>query len=164
MSDVLVPVSGLAIATLGGAAIGLEREWSGKAAGAHPHFGGIRTFTLLGGLGGIAGGFAAAGWMPIATVVISSALALVAIGYAGRVRQDIDATTEVAAVVVLAAGAAAGGGQLVLASAIVSATVVLLLEKSRLHALVGRVDDVALRASRAFRGPRVGGAAALAGG
>jgi len=150
MNDLLLPVSGLAIATLGGAAIGLEREWSGKAAGAHPHFGGIRTFTLLGGLGGIAGGFAAAGWMPIATAVISGALALVAIGYAGRVRQDIDATTEVAAVVVLAAGAAAGGGQLALASAIVSVTAVVLLEKGRLHALVGRVDDIALRASARF--------------
>ena len=135
----------------------------GKRSERTRHFGGIRTFTLLGGLGGIAGGFAAAGWMPIATAVLSGALALVAIGYAGRVRQDIDATTEVAAVVVLAAGAAAGGGQLALASAIVSVTAIVLLEKTRLHALVGRVDDRRAACERAFRGPRPGGAAAIAG-
>ena len=38
----------LLIAALGGAAIGVERQWSGHADGPHPHFGGIRTFTLLG--------------------------------------------------------------------------------------------------------------------
>jgi hypothetical protein len=43
-------VVGIAVAALGGAAVGLEREWSGHAGGPEAHFAGIRTFTLLGGL------------------------------------------------------------------------------------------------------------------
>lgn len=39
---------GLLVAAVGGAAIGLERQWSGHATGPHAHFGGIRTFTVRG--------------------------------------------------------------------------------------------------------------------
>jgi uncharacterized membrane protein YhiD involved in acid resistance len=39
-------VVGIAIAALGGAAVGLEREWSGHASGPEAHFAGFRTFTL----------------------------------------------------------------------------------------------------------------------
>jgi uncharacterized membrane protein YhiD involved in acid resistance len=46
---------GILIAALGGAAVGLEREWSGHASGPEAHFAGIRTFTMLGALAGIAG-------------------------------------------------------------------------------------------------------------
>ena len=38
----------LAIATLGGLAVGIERQWSGHAAGPQARFAGLRTFTLLG--------------------------------------------------------------------------------------------------------------------
>jgi uncharacterized membrane protein YhiD involved in acid resistance len=48
-------ILGLVIAALGGTAVGLEREWSGHTRGADKRFAGIRTFTLLGGLGGLAG-------------------------------------------------------------------------------------------------------------
>jgi uncharacterized membrane protein (DUF4010 family) len=63
---------------------------------------------------------------------------------------SVDGTTEVAAIVVLAAGTLAGAGHLALASAVVAATTVLLLEKTRLHELVSRIDDAALRASARF--------------
>ena len=46
---------GILVAALGGAAIGIERQRSGHASGPHARFGGIRTFTLLGGIAGIAG-------------------------------------------------------------------------------------------------------------
>ena len=39
---------GLVVAALGGAAVGLERQWSGHADGPGARFAGIRTFTLLG--------------------------------------------------------------------------------------------------------------------
>ena len=45
----------IAAAAVGGLAVGLERQWSGHASGPQAHFGGIRTFALLGGLAGIAG-------------------------------------------------------------------------------------------------------------
>jgi len=141
---------GLGVAVLGGAAIGLEREWSGHASGPQARFGGIRTFTLLGGTGGLAGWLSMNGLLPLAAVLLAAAAALVVAAYAAASRVDIDGTTEVAAIVVLAAGTLAGSGRLALASAVVAATAVLLLEKTRLHAMATRIDDAALRASARF--------------
>ena len=146
----LESTAALVVATLGGAAIGLEREWSGHAKGAHARFGGIRTFTLLGVLSGLAGWMTAGPLMPLAVVILAGAAAVIVIGYHAASRADVDATTEVAALVVLAAGAAAGAGYLALTSAVVAATALLLIEKTRLHALVQRLDDAALRASARF--------------
>jgi uncharacterized membrane protein (DUF4010 family) len=140
----------LIVATLGGAAIGLEREWSGHASGPHARFGGFRTFTLLGGIGGGAGWLAVSGLLPLAVVLLAAAAALVVAGYAAASRNDVDATTEVAAIVVLAAGLATGAGYMALGSAVIAATALLLLEKTRLHAFARRVDDRALRASVRF--------------
>lgn len=142
--------AGLAVATLGGAAIGLERQWSGHASGPQSRFGGIRTFTLLGGLSGLAGWLSVHGLLPLAVVLLGGSAALVVAAYVAASRVDVDGTTEVAAIVVLAAGTLAGSGQVVLGSAVVAATVVLLLEKTRLHALVAGIDDAALRASARF--------------
>jgi uncharacterized membrane protein (DUF4010 family) len=140
----------LVVAMVGGAAIGLERQWSGHASGPLARFGGIRTFTLLGGLGGLSGWMAATGLGALAAVLLGGAVALVAAAYIAASRTDIDGTTEAAALIVLAAGALAGAGSLTLASAVVAGTAVLLLEKTRLHALVTRIDDAALRASARF--------------
>jgi len=143
-------VTGLVVAALGGAAIGLERQWSGHADGDRAHFGGFRTFTLLGGLGGVAGWLAAGGMAGVAAVLLAGAAALVVEGYWVAGRRDVDATTEVAALVVLAAGTLAGAGHIAVASAAAAATALLLVEKTRLHALVRRIDDAALRASARF--------------
>src|SRR4051812_14825329 len=45
----------LAIAALIGLAVGLEREWSGHSIGPDARFAGLRTFLLLGTIGGAAG-------------------------------------------------------------------------------------------------------------
>ena len=46
--------AGVIVAILGGAAVGVERQHSGHATGPDARLGGIRTFTLLGTLAGIA--------------------------------------------------------------------------------------------------------------
>jgi len=143
-------VTGLAVAVLAGAAIGLERQWSGHASGERARFGGIRTFTLLGTLAGLAGWMAIGDLRPIAIILLASACGLIAAGYVAASRHDVDATTEVAALVVIAAGALAGAGHLALASGVAAGTTLLLLEKTRLHAMVARVDDASLRASARF--------------
>jgi uncharacterized membrane protein YhiD involved in acid resistance len=48
-------VAGIVVAILCGAAVGVERQRSGHATGPEARLGGIRTFTLLGTLAGIAG-------------------------------------------------------------------------------------------------------------
>ena len=146
----LTSLSGLVVATLGGAAIGLERQWSGHASGPHARFGGMRTFTMLGGVAGLAGWLSVNDLQLLAVVLLAGAVALVAVGYAVAARSDIDGTTEVAALVVLTAGTLAGSGRVSLASGVIAATALLLLEKTRLHALVARIDDVSLRASARF--------------
>lgn len=147
---VLDHVPGLATAALAGAVVGLERQWSGHADGPAARFAGIRTFTLLGLLGGIAGGLLVDGAPALAAVLVGGAAALVVAAYVRASRTDVDGTTEAAALVVLAAGALAGSGQLGLASGLAAATGLLLVEKSRLHAFAERLDGVDLRAGIRF--------------
>jgi uncharacterized membrane protein (DUF4010 family) len=141
---------GLIIAALGGAAVGLEREWSGHTRGAERRFAGIRTFTLLGGLGGLAGLLWINGLEWPAVIFLLGPVAIVAAAYFVGSRTDLDSTTEVAALVVIGAGFLAGTGTWQIASGIIAITCLLLVEKSRLHALVARIDDVGLRAGVHF--------------
>lgn len=145
----LADVVRLAVGALGGAAVGLERQWSGHASGQNARLAGIRTFTLLGGLG------AMAGWLltrqPMAAgVILAGAVALVVAGYVAASRRGVEATTEVAAVAVLGTGVLAGLGELALSSGIVATIALLLSEKSRLHGWVERIDDRSMGAAFRF--------------
>jgi uncharacterized membrane protein (DUF4010 family) len=143
-------IIGLLIAALGGAAVGLERQWSGHAEGPAARFAGIRTFTMLGAVGGLSGWLWTAGVTAPAVLLFAGAVAIVAAAYVAASRHDIDGTTEVAALVVLAAGVLAGVESIRLASAIFALTTLLLVEKTRLHAIVRRIDDVGLRSGVRF--------------
>ena len=101
---------GLVIATLGGTAIGLERQWSGHAEGPSARFGGLRTFTMLGAIAGVSGWLWILGVQAAAAALLAGAVIIIAVAYAAASRRDVDATTEVAALVVLAAGLLAGIG------------------------------------------------------
>jgi uncharacterized membrane protein (DUF4010 family) len=140
----------LLVSTLCGAAVGIERQWSGHADGAQARFGGLRTFTLLGLLGGFAGVWSHLGAIALSTTLLAGATALVVVAYAVASRRDVDATTEVAALVVLASGVMAGRGDVRLAAGVVALTVLLLVEKSRLHAVVRLLDDQGFRAGVRF--------------
>jgi uncharacterized membrane protein (DUF4010 family) len=143
-------IVGLLIATLGGAAVGLERQWSGHAEGSGARFAGLRTFTMLGAVGGLSGWLWNGGVTTPATLLFAGAVMIIVAAYAAGSRQDIDGTTEVAALVVLAAGVLAGIGSVRLASGIIALVTLLLVEKPRLHALVQRIDDVSLRSGVRF--------------
>jgi uncharacterized membrane protein (DUF4010 family) len=143
-------ILGLLIAALGGAAVGLEREWSGHATGPGARFAGIRTFTMLGATGGLSGWLWTTGLTTPASILLAGAVAVVAAAYVAGSRRDIDGTTEVAALIVVAAGLLAGMGSIRLASGVVALLTLLLVEKSRLHALVRRMDDVGLRSGVRF--------------
>ncbi len=141
---------GVAVAALGGLAIGLERQWSGHASGPNARFAGIRTFALLGGAAGLAGWLWALDARPLAALLLATAAALIVAAYAAASRTDVDATTEVGALVVLAAGVAAGLGHLTMASAVIAVTTLILIEKSTLHRFAARLDDEGLRAAVRF--------------
>jgi uncharacterized membrane protein (DUF4010 family) len=140
----------IAIALLGGLAVGIEREWSGHTLGPRARFAGIRTFTLLGLVAGLSGWLWMAGLQGPAIVFLAGLGALVVVAYLSASRTDVDGTTEVAAFVVLAAGLLAGAGLRTVASAIIAITVLLLFEKKGLHRLVGKLDRVELQAGARF--------------
>jgi uncharacterized membrane protein (DUF4010 family) len=141
---------GILIAALSGLAIGLERQWSGHATGEGARFAGVRTFTLLGMLSGVAGWLWIHQFQALAIILVAGAVALVVSAYIVASRRDVDATTEVAALVVLAAGVTAGTGQWALPGGVIAITTLLLVEKSRIHEIARRIDDTTLRAGVRF--------------
>ena len=143
----------LAIAALIGLGVGLEREWSGHTTGPNARFAGLRTFFLLGGLGGTAGLLLSRGFLAAGAATIAGGLALCVAAYITSVRRsasDVDGTTEAAALVVVLLGAVAGIGWLALAAGAASVMVLALSEKTRLHWLVRRLSEAELRAALQF--------------
>lgn len=140
----------IAAAAIGGLAVGVERQWSGHASGPGARFGGVRTFTLLGGLAGIVGWLWTEHSVPIAAVLLGGAVGLILVSYAMSSKHDIEATTEVSGLIVLAAGVMAGMGNVQVASGIVAVTLLALLEKSWLHSMVRRLNDAEIRAGSRF--------------
>ena len=140
----------LGVAVLGGLAVGIERQWSGHAAGPNARFAGVRTFTLLALVSGLAGSFWTAGLTGPAVVLLAGLSALVVVAYFAASRRDVDGTTEVGAFVVMAAGVLAGSGYRAVASGIIAVTVLLLFEKKRLHGFVRALDREELRAGVRF--------------
>jgi uncharacterized membrane protein (DUF4010 family) len=140
----------IAAAAVGGLAVGVERQWSGHASGPEARFGGVRTFALLGGLAGIVGWLWTEGSGALAIVLLAGAVALVVAAYASASQRGVDATTEVAGLVVLAAGVMAGTGRVELASGIIAVALIALVEKTRLHSMVRRLNDAEIRAGSRF--------------
>jgi uncharacterized membrane protein (DUF4010 family) len=142
----------LAIAALVGLAAGLEREWSGHTSGADARFAGIRTFSLLGLVGGVAG-LLADSHEAIAAALALSAAALCVAAYAMAVRRPgatTDGTTEAAALTVIGLGLLAGTGFYGIAAGAGALVVLMLREKERLHHLVRHLDEPELRAGVQF--------------
>ena len=140
----------IVIAALGGLMVGLERQRSGHASGRRAHFAGVRTFTLLGGLAGIAGTLWDHGLPIPAVLLVGGAVGLVIAAYVAASRHDTDGTTEVAALVVLAAGLLAASHFWRLSAGVIAVTTLLLAEKSRMHDFIRRIDDASLRAGTRF--------------
>ncbi len=142
----------LALAGLSGVAVGIEREWSGHASGPHARFAGVRTFLLLGLVGGMSGAMAAAGWAALAVTLTGGAAVLAVVAYvvASEQTADRDGTTETAALLVLSTGALCGLGYGRVGSGIAVVAALALAEKSRIQNLVTRIGDIELRAALRF--------------
>lgn len=143
----------LAVAGLAGLAVGIEREWSGHASGPDARFAGVRTFFLLGALGGLAG------WLlEVADPMVSAALLIAAGGLivaayvsaARRGGEAIEGTTEAAAVLVLGIGVLAGMGSLRVASGAATVVVLVLREKTLIHGFLKRIGEEEMRAALQF--------------
>jgi len=139
------------VAALGGLAVGVEREWSARAAGGVRRFAGVRTFLLLGLVAGVAAELARSGSASAGLVLVGGAALLAVVAFAARaVAGDPDATTEVAALAVLAAGWLSGSGRIALGSALAALTALVLAEKTKIHGLVERLRSEEIGAGARF--------------
>ncbi|MEO8202156.1 MAG: DUF4010 domain-containing protein [Gemmatimonadota bacterium] len=133
--------------------VGIERQWSGHASGPQARFAGVRTFFMLGLIGGLAGLFYQEDWVAAGTILMAGAIALVLAAYVMAMRRphaEADATTEVAGLLVLALAVLAVQGALVIAGAITALVVLALREKVKLHRTVERIGDEEFRAAAQF--------------
>src|SRR4051812_5638039 len=114
MAAVSVGFQALAVGTAAacGLLIGIERGFKLRTEREGTRVAGVRTFTLLGLVSGLAGLVASAGQAIAAGGLIAGAAAVLAVGYAHRpdLKERPDATTPVAGLVTLGLGFIAGFG------------------------------------------------------
>jgi uncharacterized membrane protein (DUF4010 family) len=145
------PAVRLAVAALVGLTVGLEREWSVRSRGLSERFAGVRTFVLVGLIGGLAAQVAGDGQLALAAILAAGVAAIAGISYAAAAKRgEVDGTTEVASLVVLGAAILAGVGHLELGSAIGAVTALLLFAKGKIHALVERIRSEEIEAGIRF--------------
>ena len=143
---------GLAIAI--GAAVGVERHWRERDAPEGARIAGIRTFTLIGTTGGLAG-LLDAGLTPgslsgliVASFLIAIAVVLLRFGLMeARAEGSFSATTVIAGITTFALGALAVTGDMAVASAAGAAVVTVLASREFLHGAIRRLTWVELRSA-----------------
>ncbi len=133
----------VATAVACGLLIGIERGFKLRGIKEGARVAGVRTFTLLGIVSGIAGLVGSAGQPFAGGALILGAATLLAIGYANRpaLKSRPDATTPVAGMATLALGFLAGSGNPGLAIAGASLATVVLALRNELHGLIDRLDE-----------------------
>ncbi len=139
---------GLALAL--GLLVGLERGWQRRGAPEGTRVLGLRTFGIIGLLGGLASLLAqAVGVWLLAAACVGLAV-LLARGYAASARRDLGLTTEMAALATFALGAAAVGGYERESAAAAVTMTALLGFKPTLHRGLERLGRVELFAALQF--------------
>ena len=128
-------VSGLAASLAVGLIVGLERGWQGREQADGGRVAGLRTYALIGMLGGGSGVLGARfGAAPLAAGLLGLAL-IGAVSYREGVRSSgsLSATSAIAALLTYVLGALAASGEPMLAVAAAVVAAVLLDMKSALH-------------------------------
>jgi uncharacterized membrane protein (DUF4010 family) len=134
---------GVATALACGMLIGIERGFDLRGLRAGTRVAGVRTFTLVGLVSGLAGLAGRLGQNFAAGGLVAGLAAVLAVGYAHRpgLKQKPDATTPVAALGTVGLGFLAGFGEPALAIAAATIVTLLLALKAELHGLLDKVDE-----------------------
>lgn len=131
-----------------GLLIGIERGWALRGEAAGMRVAGIRTFALLGLLGGLGGVLAAEGYTIVAGALVAGAVGIALLGYWRVAERDgrPDATSAVAALITLALGFLAGAGAPQVAVAGATLVTLALALRAELHGLLSRLDVADIKA------------------
>ena len=134
---------GLALALAIGLLIGAERGWQLREGQPGSRVAGIRTFAILGLLGGLVGLGLQGAMAPLALLLAGAAVAALLLGYGFDMVRDagVSATSALAAVVTLALGAFATSGAMALASVGAGAMMILLASRGPLHRAVAATSE-----------------------
>lgn len=131
-----------------GLLIGIERGFDLRGLEAGTRVAGVRTFTLVGLVSGLAGLAGQLGQSLVAGSLVAGTAAVLAIGYAHRpdLKRKPDATTPVAALVTTGLGFVAGFGEPGFAIAGATIVTLLLALKTELHGFLEKLDDADVQA------------------
>lgn len=131
-----------------GLLIGIERGFDLRGLEAGTRVAGVRTFTLVGLVSGLAGLAGQLGQSLVAGALVAGTAAVLAIGYAHRpdLKRKPDATTPVAALVTTGLGFVAGFGEPGFAIAGATIVTLLLALKTELHGFLEKLDDADVQA------------------
>ncbi|RFF32005.1 MgtC/SapB family protein [Wenzhouxiangella sediminis] len=152
MSAEIEPFARLAVALAIGLLVGIERGWQRRESQEGQRVAGLRTFALIGLVGGVVGFMSQDGgyWL-IGLVFIGLAMAsATAYVVTTRAGHDYGITSETAAMATYLFAALAGVGQMALASAAAIVMALLLGYKERLHGLLDAVRRQELTAGLKF--------------
>ncbi len=148
MPETLILFERLAVAIAIGLLIGLERGWKTREMVAGQRIAGVRTFTVVGLLGGLSALLAqATSALTLAASLLAMA-ALLGLNYWNALHRDADlgSTTMMASLATYALGALAGFGELAVAGAAAVVLVAVLGVKQELHGFVARLSEAELMA------------------
>ena len=148
---VFSPFRGVALAVVLGLLIGIERGWSQRLEADGERVAGIRTFTLLGLTGGLAGEAADLVSPVLAAAIVGVAALALLLGYRQSAsRGEVSATTTIVGVLTLGIGVFAATGQGVMACVVAAVATVILSLRRQLHRWIGELTEVELHAIARF--------------
>jgi uncharacterized membrane protein (DUF4010 family) len=126
-----------------GLLVGIERGFDLRGLQAGTRIAGVRTFTLVGLVAGLAGLAGRSGQQFAAGALVAGAVAVLAIGFAHRpdLSKKPDATTPVAALTIVGLGFHAGFGEPGFAIAGATIVTLLLALKAELHGFLEKLDE-----------------------
>lgn len=144
-TDLLLQIgSALAVGIL----VGVERGWQQRGAHEGMRVAGVRTFSLLGIVAGLAGLLGAQGYAVVASAIVIGAAVIAGLGYWQTMKTNglVDATSPVAAMVTLALGFLGGSGEPGLAVAGGAVVTLILALRAELHKLMVALDAEDIKA------------------
>jgi uncharacterized membrane protein (DUF4010 family) len=142
----------LAVAFAAGALIGIERGWSQRDEAAGTRVAGVRTFILLGALGGMIG-LVSRSYHPLLPVVLIAGVVVVLLVGHSRATHgsaDVSATMVVTELLTLCFGMTAMSGYPAIAIAAAAITTLVLALRTELHGLLARLGTQDVKAIARF--------------
>lgn len=139
----------LAVALAVGLLIGLERGWERRELPEGHRAGGLRTFGIIGLLGGLSAQLGENSGMVFPAVVAAALGLLAALGYwrESSVDDDVSLTSAAAMLATFCLGAFAGRGELAVAASTAVVIALLLSFKPELHGLIRHIERAELLAT-----------------